>query len=599
MIEEQPISADVNKLAVFLRESTFRTPPHQRPYDWDAKAHVFPLLEDLHECINADKPYYFLGEVIFIAPPKGNPPEGEGRLYINDGQQRITTFMLICANLCRHFHGRRGSGESDALRLLFNLPEGHGKTLADTKRFVNSMQRIKLAESDQEVYEMLTCGESVKKNGKMKKAWDEINTFFSHPQYKKTSAKKKFFDGLLNKVKVSRLYFKEAEDAIPIFEKRNARGKPLDEIQLVCTHFLYCVQGDKARSNRVHNQISAVRNNLRNDEKQFADYARCFFQSRYGHLSAKRFYRDLKKAVQKATNESDEISRLVEEMSEDYRIGIFNSLVKKTVEESWNRINLAAGKNQKPRKMTDFLKDLSGYGKVSHPIMFALLCEYADTTSRRDKRKVASFVCDSSELLAAFIQRTIHTVPSFATSRYEEGVAKLARGIASGECATPKDFLVALRAMDEQKIISDTQYIDKMGRTAYDTDSARKKAKYVLARISERIQKGLTVPDSKTTLEHILPHSTHYLEGWGLSYAEHLRCVHRLGNLTLLPPDYNKTGKDYNGSYAAKKADYAQSAYDITKRIPDQWDEWNEKSINERQEKLAADAARVWSLTLK
>ena len=611
---EVPIDAKVNKLAVFLRESAFRTPIHQRPYDWDAKTHVRTLLEDLEECIDTDKSYHFLGEIMFIAPPRG-----EGRLYINDGQQRITTFMLICANLCRHFDEcGHTAGVSDALRLLFVLNEGHGETLDKADKL---NQRIRLAESDQKTYELLTCGHPVSKNGKMKRAWDEINAFFSAPKYAALPAKKAFFDCLLNKVMVSRLYFEDAADAIPIFEKRNTRGKQLDEIQLVCAHFLYRVQNDEVRSKRLYNQISDVRDSLRNDEKRFADYARCFFQSRYGHLSAKQFCRDLRNAIREevrqaapkkaAADEVDKICLLVAEMSQGYRIATFNSLTKKTVEESaWQNLTSDAGRNRKPRKISDYLRDLRRYGQVSNPIMFALLCEYfaiVDSAARPDRAKVAAFVCDSSELLASFIQRTIQTVSgSFATSHYEKSVADLSRQVANGKCATAKNFLAALRAMDEQKIISDDQYIDEMGRTAYATSSAQTKAKYVLARISERIQTGLAVPDDRATLEHILPQSTHFLNGWQLSpdkdaprVEQHARCVHRLGNLTLLSPDDNKPGDNHNGSFAKKKAIYSRSAYEITKQIHTGWQQWNEVSISERQIKLAEFAARVWPLTIK
>ena len=614
MTEEKkpPISSDVNKLAVFLREGTFGIPRHQRPYDWEAKTHVLTLLKDLADCIATNKPYLFLGEIMFISLKS---PEGEERLYINDGQQRITTFMLICANLCRHFHDcGHSAGESDALRLLFELDEGHGKTLANADRL---SQRVNLAESDQETYDLLTCGHPIGKNGKMKRAWDEISTFFSDPKYAGLPAKKEFFDCLLNKVLVSRLHFEDAADAIPIFEKRNTRGKPLDQIQLVAAHFLYRVQDDKVRSKRVHTQMSDVRKKLRNDDKHFANYARCFFQSRYGHLSAKQFCRDLKVAINKAASKSagdevGEICRLVADMSQDYRIQTFNSLTKRKVAGSaWDGITSDAGHHRKPRKIGDYLEDLRKYGQVSNPIMFALLCEYVALTrnaTRQEKVNKAKFVCQSSALLASFVQRTIHTVSgSFATSQYEEGVAALSRQVASGKCATAEDFLAALQDMDKQRnIISDEQYIDEMGRVAFATSSAQAKAKYVLARISECIQQGLTVPDDKASLEHILPQSSHFLNGWKLSsekdaprFEQHARCVHRLGNLTLLAPDDNKPGEAHNGSFAKKKAIYAKSAYAITQRIHAEWKQWNEVSISERQAKLAADAARVWPFKLK
>ena len=598
MPDEPPIASGVETLAATLRRNNFRIPRHQRPYDWEPEKHVCRLLNDLEKCIARKQPYHFLGTIMFIAP---NSAKSEGRLDINDGQQRIATFMLICANLCRHFRDcGYSAGETAAMRLLFDLKEGHNNTLADADDLT---PRITLAISDKTTYEHLTCGHPVRQNGKMNDAWKAIDGFFSRPEYASVEAKKTFFSFLLNNVQVAWLNFQEAADAISVFETQNTRGKSLEQIQLVCAHFLYCVRDNEVRSERLHEQIQKVRGSLRNEEKRFFEYARCFFQSRYGHLSAEQFCHDLREMMpRKASDEANEICRLVADMSENYRVQVFSSLTTaRSHKSTWEQITEDAGQARRARKITDYMRDLHKYSKVSNPIMFALLCEYAaladsDSKRRREKSGKAKFVYKSSELLSSFFQRATHSMPgSFSPSLYEKGVADLSRQIASGECATAQDFLSALKEMDVERITSDAEYVGRMRTVAFASKSGQSKAKYVLARINEYIQKGLEVREDRTTTEHILPQGEEHLAKWGLLDGEHARCVHRLGNLTLLAPGDNKPKNSDNANFAAKKAVYEKSAYEITRELL-AYEKWNEQSIGKRQARLAKLAAAVWRL---
>lgn len=77
-----------------LKDFKLHIPDYQRPYAWKENQ-VEILLNDLKDVIESKKQSYLLGSLIFHQEEK----EGEKLLNIVDGQQRLVTLALICAEL--------------------------------------------------------------------------------------------------------------------------------------------------------------------------------------------------------------------------------------------------------------------------------------------------------------------------------------------------------------------------------------------------------------------------------------------------------------------------------------------------------------------
>ena len=74
---------------------------------------------------------YFLGSVMLVE-------RGDGRSWeVNDGQQRMITFSLICARLCRLFQKYQNDTRREglALRVIFDLGVDHTQGLSDADDF--------------------------------------------------------------------------------------------------------------------------------------------------------------------------------------------------------------------------------------------------------------------------------------------------------------------------------------------------------------------------------------------------------------------------------------------------------------------------------
>ena len=580
------IVSEVDKLASVLRLGTFHIPFYQRPYDWKPE-HVETLLEDIADSI-ASNNHHFLGPIMYVV--------NEDNIYdINDGQQRIATFLLICAYLCKHFHDcGHTNGENQAMRMLFNIPEGHDKTISDAD---DLPPRVILSTNDKSTFESLTCGHPVRKNGKMNLAWKAIDKFFMQPKYYSKEIKQEFLHFLLNDLKVAAIKFGDASDSIAVFETQNNRGKSLEQIQLACTYFYSCLRNNKVKISRMHEKINDIRSWLNNHEDQFFNYARCAAQCEYGHLSTERFCRDIKKAIS-AKNAEKEVYSLVNNLSQRHKVHLFQNLARAHQdEEVLKQLTNDARQNKSHRQIMDYLKDLRKYGGVSNSIMFALLCQHANCTEKSERIHIAKFVYKSSKLLSSFFQRAAHSFPaSFSPSQYEKGVADIAKSITNRQCKTANDFLAALHNLDKNNdIISDNLYKARMASIAF--PSKIQDAKYILAKINEIDQKELVVRFDNTTTEHILPKGKIHIKKWEFADDEHALYVNRLGNLTLLSLTDNKPQAEHNDSFSNKKRIYAKSDYEITKALCD-YPKWNKESIEERQAELAKLAALIWNFKI-
>ncbi len=134
---------------------SFKLPDYQRPYDWD-KRNVERLLLD---CLNGLKgaaseapghPYTFLGTIILAADEAREPTFDGESLLIVDGQQRLTTLLLLsCAlfvEIKNHKHDLAGVSDAkvrewleeeanEQLNRLYGCTTGQRQSLSPTSPF--------------------------------------------------------------------------------------------------------------------------------------------------------------------------------------------------------------------------------------------------------------------------------------------------------------------------------------------------------------------------------------------------------------------------------------------------------------------------------
>lgn len=202
-------------------------PAYQRPYEWRGRE-VQVLLNDLKNSqdapISADK-YLLLGSVLLFQHSKGDP------LQVVDGQQRLSTIMLIYSVLCRRLCEL--DGVSAELEVL-------------SKRFICNDQRILVlnntlagddaesADSIVETWENLTdFADSVlsathiaSKNDKYTMRWKDIEDFVTK-NFTTSKAVQQFIEHLNTHVYVSVTLIWHLGLALQCFVRCNSTGEDL------------------------------------------------------------------------------------------------------------------------------------------------------------------------------------------------------------------------------------------------------------------------------------------------------------------------------------------------------------------------------------
>ena len=417
----------------------FEVPWHQRRYDW-RKDHVSDLLFDLDEAFKEKRKCYFLGAIMLV--------QKSAKIWeINDGQQRMITFSLICARLSRSFHVANVSlHEGHALRVLFDLDVNSTKQLSDA----NELEpRLLPPRDDKNHYFQMIRNENIGSNGKLTDAWQLIDRFVSGMELELS---KQFMEFVLNRIEVACLYIPDDVDPNSVFETINCRGKPLENWDLI-RNYLYSyfnASDENSRRETLHNNLENVPTQLRSDTKA-AEYARCYFQCKYGFLPKTSFYRETKNAIRSIVytkNSADYIYDLVSEFSLKERVALFETIANPgSTNDSIDNFQRQSNSNRKKRNLSVFLQELNAY-KVAQPMVFALLSRYVMELDATKKKRLAKRVHADLNRITSFILRTSFVAPKFEPSPFECEFSNLAKEIMSAKDLYCIDIMNFLKNLD-------------------------------------------------------------------------------------------------------------------------------------------------------
>lgn len=586
------IQAVAVNFADLLREGYFRVPRHQRYYDWK-KEQVTDLLNDLYDATMDEHPCHFLGSIMLIGQ------EGEKNQFeINDGQQRIVTFSMICAYFCKVLHDTGNSkGEANCLRILFDVPEGHDDTLDNAESL---RPRVTPPRNDRINFHKLICGNEIGRNGKMTVAWDAIQSFFTKKKDFSPAQQNKMLEFMLNKTVVIRLEVDHSLDVNAVYEAMNYRGKSLSEVDLLKNYFLSFFANDRgalryqSTSEKFEKISTAISANY------IPGYVRCYIQVRHGFIRKEQFFRDTKNLFSgRREDKAKQVSSLVEGMASSHSLQIFRSIVRPSEGLDFlQKLTSDARKGKSKMRIASYLLDLQRY-KITRPILFALLICYSES-SITSRNGTALFAYVGIKLLASFVQRIAHVSNSFAPSVYEENFANLSKQIHDAKCHTAQTFFDAIKRMDKLGIIDDRHYTYLMN-SKYMGKSSLAKSGHILRRIAELQDQKAVGDDGQISIEHILPKSkqshAHAQTSWAHSFSQSEcdRLVHSLGNLTLLSKHHDNPNAVSSASFAAKKQVYSASSFKMTKDICGYTD-WTPDNVKDRQRELVKIATeQIWN----
>lgn len=577
----------------------FVIPKYQRGYDWKGETQVKDLFADLLSCLESQfSSALFLGSMIFDV----SRAKDSGSIEIIDGQQRFTTIMitLIAArNYARDVLGNERLAIKEQESIQFDDPYVEAK-----------FDRFLASESIKEIYqhmsdydwrgdnfpEFVVMPDKTKKAVKRQSARVEPIYKYASQQIaayckKDQAAFQRFMKQLYHETFIIRIDVEEQAEAFEIFERTNARGKPL-EVSDLLKNYLFSKDKDLL-SQSMEEEWRAISNDVGNNIIRFLKY---FWISRRGHVVNRDLYRNLRLHVDEMG--VNEFVRDLKEFSSYYRSFYSNDPQHL---ETWLSEKGVERNSMYLKEISRSCAALKAF-RVTQPVplLYAALVAYCNMDSEKRQPKTLINIFRLVESHHFINNKICNRIGNEVEKLYSSFSDKFYNGDDFAE--TTKDF--------ERELLSRTaerdEFVAQFGYISYSNDGDKFIIRYIFDLISNSgVKEGqrsgivnyynlFNRIESEINVEHIFPQS---LAGDEDDY------VHEIGNLLMVPKQINgilqndefhlKMDKLKNPNNYANNIKnvptYVQSAVEEIEKVS----AWGPKAIQDRTSRLASEAYQL------
>lgn len=555
-------------LGALIKSQRFQIPKHQRDFKWDDEL-IRQFFTDIEEAMDRGEDSYFVGLMVFQ-----NSPDGD--LIVLDGQQRITTCLLLFSairNWLSECISQDIKNEAIKVEEWFLGASELGQTTPSPKLTLNAMNnpdfvkyvvgKEQTSESlDKEIKALsakhrrrhLLLGVRSAKSIVSGKASD----------FKSEEAAANFFYSfvgfLRDKVRVVSLTVPTDGAAYSIFETLNDRGLTLAPLDLIKNLVFSRIDGNKNfKLDHAQDRWTEMLALLQNVDPN--KFIRVFWLANHDLVQGPKIFSEFKETY-KTASAANEASKSLRTAAE-YYAGLSNP-----DDPIWST------HTNKTRRILSSL-NVIGATQV-HPVLLAMLQKQFAATQLEDTVRALETVLVRYQLVGTGRPGTLERLG-----------AKVAKQITDGKITRPAQ----IRAAYKEIMTSDEEFTSAFSRFSEPTAS---KCHYLLARIEahEKSRAGGEVEQipENATVEHIMPKrpGSEWDEVMGNDKDILEDCLHRLGNLCLLSKD--RLG---NSGFEAKSKEYAKSSYEITKRVS-QFNTYSRDLVDVRQREMAKAAKAIW-----
>lgn len=436
----QNLSIQERSVASLLKDNTNMVIPiYQRGYAWEAQQ-LDELWSDLLEVAEDKQSYHFFGQIVMN--------NSEGKLFIIDGQQRVTTSTIFVAVL------------RDKLLDItdkFNDSEANIRAKDMQNDLIGTRQPFHLTQSD-DLNEYFTENILVR------------NTFDSKNKPKKGAARNVYdaymnlsrkLDEALKEIKlpnerrdyvydlykaftesffVITLITPDEAAAFVIFETLNARGRDLNASDLLKNHILRTAKNDISS---VKDSWDIMADDLGNDSTEMTKFIRAYWNANKQFVTEKSLY----KVIYNEISTSNAALKLVKDLNQ----------LAPVYEAVTNPKNAIFFENVEINSLLITLLDLGG--KTFHPLVLALVKnDYSEADILTTLHKIYSFIVRN------------FTVGGLVANKYEKLFSNIAIKINTHE-------IMSIESVNEQitaNYLSDDQFKDDFQYTKIKTEKASK-----------------------------------------------------------------------------------------------------------------------------
>jgi hypothetical protein len=565
------ISSEVISLGHLIAGTpAFVIPPFQRNYAWE-RAHYGALWDDLVGTFEDGGDDYFLGSVVLT------PSDGGAALSVIDGQQRLTTVIIMLAALRNHLIRNGEEALSRELEGRFLLANGAEKPAP--KVVLNRLnQRIYL-----DYVHQPTSAKAVKtalQQYKRAKAFPQSNLsllecflFMVNKIGRKAQDKQRLLKltenivtSLNSKINIIKITAKDDQNAFVLFETLNERGLELTQFDII-KNYLLGLTRPRHREALAHWQD--IEENIKS--QSISGFMRQHAIAQGRQITERQLFARLKAEVADAASARKYIRCL-------RHAAVHHAALHDDEHPFWGEFE--ADEQAQIRTVIQDIKPLRW--KLMHVVLMAAL-------EVRLEQAVGT-----GEFLALLQMLTAFT---FRHTRVCQRAGDL-----------NSRYAKAASFMRDEKTISAAEIFEHFLRPIYPADEDFKASfqrktttdsalcHYVLAKLNGHLP-PLPLPadmaGKQPSVEHILPKSPakeweRLLPAFNGDFSHY---THRLGNLTLISADRNHRME--NLIFEEKKKILEQECWPLSQNLLDV-EEWTASEIETRQAWMAEIACEVW-----
>ena len=543
----------------------YHVPPYQRDYSWNEEQwdDLWNDITDLHRQTDS---YHYMGALVV-------QEESDRDLLIIDGQERMATLSILALAVIALLDelARRGIDPDlnrERMRELRNRFIGE----RDPASLIES-SRLTLNETDNPLYQdyLVQLREPLNPRG-LPRSNRLLWQCFQYFKAKLNELFKDQPDGavitrLLSETIARRLLFilitvADELNAYTIFETLNARGLELTITDLL-KNYLFSqirVASDmQVLQRRWQRLIETV------TPERFPEFLRYHLLCEVPQVRSQRLF----KLVRERVRTPHEVFALIDAL--EPRAELFAAF-SDPAHGYW--VDLPAARQ--------YVRELNLFRvRQMMPVLFAAWEQLAPDNFVR-ALKMISIISFRYTVVSALNPNELESIYHTA-----------ARAIIEKRATTPSEIFTLLKPI----YVPDHKFMNDFATLAIPTSGQRKKiVKYILARLESQLSDRFCDPETDpASIEHILPENP--TQEWEQSFprTQWEAAVYRLGNLTLLAPSDNR--RVGNALYHEKRAVYGQSAYTLTRQIPDLApEEWTPALLERRQQELARRAVDIWRI---
>lgn len=528
----------------------FLVPHFQRPYSWREK-HWETLWRDLSELVQDpnSKPH-FLGSI--VSAPARSVPEGVEKRLLIDGQQRLTTILVMLAIV----RDRAASVGNE------KLAERIGDLIAN--RHESGSDRYKLlptqgdspSDGDRDAF----IGLIDRRVTESVSGIQEARAYFSNKLQRADAPNlDDLFRVMTAKLTLVSIILDEKDNPHRIFESLNGKGRPLSQTDLIRNYFF--MRLPESEHEPVYRTVwQPMQKRL--GEELLTEFVRHYLMHFGAVVNESDIYATLKERIETQSQSAMEHLTELAEYSKHYELLI------------------------KPEKAAAGLQErLKRLGRLEVTVAYPfLLPTYADFVGG---------ALTEAQLLEVFDVVETYVVRRFVCGVATHGLNKIFTPLYQQSKKQP-DFVSAVKTiLSDRACPRDEQFREGFNTARlYGGGERREKTKLLLERLEVALGHKEKVDSSNLTIEHVMPQTLTpwWKEQLGEDWEDdHETLLHTLGNLTLT--GYNSELS--NQSYPEKRAEFAKSHFGLNRYFADV-ERWDSAEIERRADSLVDLALTVW-----